>query len=129
MICTPAPASNLINAWDPSACGCPSSRSVKPVLILEGNITADDAVVFGISGGATSVSGQQTGAPSATAFQNYTVTGAVNQRSPVTTNTVAVSFPTAGAYAYGLDRGRGGDKNLALVMQPRCTPTTLAAGS
>ncbi|MDQ6713808.1 MAG: hypothetical protein M3Z28_11570, partial [Candidatus Dormibacteraeota bacterium] len=63
------------------------------------------AMIFGIGGGATRVSGQMAYAPSAMPFQGYPVMGARNKDIPIGAVNMVVNFPTAGTYPYELDYG------------------------
>jgi RHS repeat-associated protein/uncharacterized repeat protein (TIGR01451 family) len=61
------------------------------------------AMIFGIGGGATRVSGQLYNPPSAMPFTGYPVMGDRNKDFPIAPVNMVVNFPAAGSYPYEID--------------------------
>jgi uncharacterized repeat protein (TIGR01451 family) len=66
-------------------------------------IHAAGAMIFGIGGGATRVSGQLYNPPSAMPFTGYPVMGDRNKDFPIAPINMVVNFPAAGSYPYEID--------------------------
>jgi len=87
-----------------------------------GNVTfnfySDDGFIFGISGGATRVSGANFNPPpnGRTPFEDYPVMGAFNTATAPVANSVTVNFPAPGSYPYELDYSECCVGQLAITM-------------
>jgi uncharacterized repeat protein (TIGR01451 family) len=66
-------------------------------------IHAAGAMIFGIGGGATRVSGQLYNPPTAMPFTGYPVMGDRNKDFPIAPINMVVNFPAAGSYPYEID--------------------------
>jgi RHS repeat-associated protein/uncharacterized repeat protein (TIGR01451 family) len=92
------------------------------VVSKAGNITfnflADDGYVFGISGGATRVSGPLVNSPASglTPFESFPVLSAFDGPTVQTDKTTVINFPAPGTYPFELDYTECQDAGLQLVM-------------
>jgi len=82
------------------------------------NFFSDDGFVFGISSGATRVSGPMVNVPTGgiTEFAGYSVVGSYNLPTSPVRNTIVVHFPAAGSYPYEVDYSECCGGELALIM-------------
>jgi RHS repeat-associated protein len=92
------------------------------VVSKAGNVTfnflAQDGYVFGISGGATYVSGPLLNAPASglTPFEDLPVLSAFDGPAVQTDKTTVINFPAPGTYPFELDYSECHDAGLQLVM-------------
>jgi RHS repeat-associated protein len=92
------------------------------VVSKAGNVTfnflAQDGYVFGISGGATRVSGPLLNAPASglTPFEDLPVLSAFDGPAVQTDKTTVINFPAPGTYPFELDYSECQDAGLQLVM-------------
>jgi RHS repeat-associated protein len=84
---------------------------------------SDDGFVFGVSNGATRVSGSLFNPPPSglTPFQSYPVMGAFNTATAPVANNITVHFPAAGTYPYEIDYSECCSGELAVTMATNVT--------
>jgi len=92
------------------------------VVSKSGNVTfnflAQDGYVFGVSGGATRVSGPLVNSPASglTPFESFSVLSAFDGPAVQTDKTTVINFPAPGTYPFELDYSECQDAGLQLVM-------------
>lgn len=80
------------------------------------NFFSDDGFIFGISGGASRVSGSFGNPPPQTPLMRYPIMGAYNFPTAPVANNITVHFPAAGSYPYEVDYSECCGGQIALTM-------------